>query len=119
MQEYEAILREVSLEIEKFNARLADGFKIDPLDASEPKFQQVVADRPWYEVALTCNASPGVYVLCGHDRNDPSRLGAYVGKSSSGIGARTESWLRPNKATAEYQKGDFITDGPPARCQGN
>jgi hypothetical protein len=108
MEKYESMLREINLEIEKFNSLLAEGFKVSPLNASDPKSSRVITDVPFATVGLnSVNISPGVYALCCYRQSDSSRVGAYIGKSSSRMGSRIIPHLRPNSPTgSKYQRKD-------------
>ena len=106
MQKYECILREINVEIEKFNTLLAEGLRIAPLNVSNPESCLVIAGVPFEEQAWPYSGSPGVYICCAHDQNDPTRLGAYIGKSSRAIGFRVWHHLNPHRATKIYQMKD-------------
>ena len=107
LQKYEPIFREINLDIEKFNALLAEEFRIAPLNATNSESCSVIASVPWDEQVWPYKDFPGVYILCAVHQDDPNRLGAYIGKASlSNIGYRLWAHLNPHRATDIYRTND-------------
>jgi hypothetical protein len=109
MQKYESILREINLEIEKFNVLLVEEFRIVSLNASDSESCYVIADVPWSDQVWPQNQLfPGVYILCARHQTDSKRLGAYIGKASlNHIGSRLWAHLYPHSATNIYLMYDL------------
>jgi hypothetical protein len=108
LHKYEAIFREINLDIERFNQLLAEEFRIAPLNASNSESYSVIANVPWDDQVWPCSDCPGVYILCAHHANDPNRLGAYIGKASlSNIGNRLWAHLNPHRADNIYRMNDL------------
>ncbi|MGI8437434.1 MAG: GIY-YIG nuclease family protein [Chthoniobacterales bacterium] len=107
-QKLEPIFIEINHGIELFNSFLADEFRIAPLNASNSESFSIIANVPWDDQVWPHSDCPGVYVLCAHDENDPSRRGAYIGKASlSNIGNRVWAHLNPHRATNTYRINGF------------
>jgi hypothetical protein len=107
-QKYEIVLREINVEIEKFNLLLAEEVRIALLDTSGESWFPTVG-VPYARISHPFNAFPGVYVLCACCQSDPLSLGAYIGKSSGrrvAMGWRLNAWFLPGKATNTYTMAD-------------
>ncbi|MEP6671420.1 MAG: GIY-YIG nuclease family protein [Chthoniobacter sp.] len=109
---YENILSQINVDIDKFNNFLVEEFKIPHLQASNPEGVSVIANIPWdsHDWGRTFGGYPGVYLLCGYQETDPSRLGVYIGKASMGknIGNRIWSHLQHHRSTAIYKANDSL-----------
>ncbi len=107
-QKYETVLREINVEIEKFNALLVPEFRIAPLTTSGQSWF-VTVNVPSHKIAHPYNALPGVYVLCACRQSEPLSVGAYIGKSSGArvaMGWRLDAHFRPGKTTNMYTMAD-------------
>lgn len=108
LHKYEPIFREINLDIERFNQLLAEEFRIAPLNASNSESYSVIANVPWDDQVWPCSDCPGVYILCAHHANDPSQLGAYIGKASlSNIGNRLWTHLNQYRVDNIYRMNDL------------
>src|SRR5438046_2875100 len=98
LEKYETIFREINRDIEKFNTLLAEQFRIAPLNVSNSESCGAIANVPWNnQVWPSQQTVPGVYILCAHQQSNPSRLAAYIGKSSlRHIGSRLHAHLYPH-----------------------
>ncbi len=109
-KKYENIIREVNVEIEKFNLLLADEFRIAPLNGSNAESGAVLAKGvPWKDQeCLPDRLYPGVYILCVHRQSDPDSVGAYIGKSSvnNDISMRLSARLKQLDTAGIYKMTD-------------
>ena len=107
LHKYEAIFREINLDIEEFNELLMEEFRIAPLNASNSESCSVIASVSWDDQVWPYKDLPGVYILCAHHESDPNRVGAYIGKASlSNMGYRLWAHLNPHRATDIYRMND-------------
>lgn len=109
---YENVLHEINVEIEKFNLFLVEEFRIAPLNGSNIKSGAVFEKGvPWKDQeCLPDRLHPGVYILCAYRQSDPSKLGAYIGKSSVNrdISSRLSAHLKRHSADGVYQDKDKL-----------
>ena len=109
MIKYEGILREINTEIEAFNLLLAQ-FRFDLLDVSSPSSWLTVADIPWKELDLgKCphGDCPGLYVLCAHQKDNPTCIAVYIGKASVGNGTICNEIYSKLKNSPQKVKGIY------------
>jgi hypothetical protein len=113
MKNYIELVNKVNQAINEFNRYLAKGKQIEPLKetelANKKYFTNLVATS-WDDQRWPNSEKSGVYFLMGYDKNNPDKLGLYVGKASltSAIGYRVYSHLTNYRNKEHYLMSDGI-----------
>lgn len=104
-------MNQINTYIDEFNNFLANDFKFKKIAAEDPSTYSDIANCEWNDQKWPSQTCAGVYILCGYHENEPSRLGAYVGKTSlQTIGHRLSVHLSPNRYTGIYKKNCSLNE---------
>ena len=104
-EKYSVIVNQLNTYIEDFNLFLSNDYKFKQIAAEDTSTYSDITNCEWDDHKWPSQSSAGVYILCGYNEKDPSRLGAYIGKTSlQTIGHRIAAHFNPYRSTGVFKK---------------
>lgn len=103
LEKYAHLVSEVNKHVSDFNEFLAPQHRLRFIDARDSRTFSVIADTPRDSQSWPSSGYAGMYVFGAYDEQNPSRLGAYIGKASlRNMGNRIWARLNPGRGTETY-----------------
>jgi hypothetical protein len=119
MKQYKSEVEALNQSITSFNEHLVAHYLIPEIDIStgidEKNIVEILHGR-WDDFRFPNSESRGVYFVFGRHRDEPTKSGVYIGKSSfdSAIGRRLYAWLHPHRSNQhfvmKYGQDTYILD---------
>ena len=115
MEKYVEIMNGINNEINNFNSLLDSNYQFNTLPIDEihnEKYFTDIINVPWKKQDWSIYAKSGVYFFFGYRKDNPEKLGVYIGKASFSdhIGNRLDNHFRYYDKEIGYKKTSYIIE---------